>query len=132
MNESGEAVLRLRDEFSLQPSDMILLHDDLDLSFGRLRVRRGGGGGGHRGVASVLSALGDPDFFRIRIGIGRPQAGEDPVDFVLSRFSPEERVVLPSILQRSADAAWCLISEGAEVAMNRFNRKSPEKDPGES
>lgn len=126
MNQSGEAVMRLRDEFSLQPSDVILVHDDLDLSFGRLRIRRGGGNGGHRGVASVLTALGDPDFFRIRVGIGRPDAGEDPVDFVLSRFRREERAILPSILQRSADAAWCLVSEGAEVAMNRFNRKSPE------
>ena len=123
MNCSGEAVRKLRDVFSLRRSDFIIVHDDLDLAFGRLQVRSGGGAGGHRGVASVQAELWGEDFFHVRIGIGRPGLAEDPVHFVLSSFSQEEQELVPEIVHRSADAVWCLISEGSETAMNRFNRK---------
>jgi PTH1 family peptidyl-tRNA hydrolase len=123
MNGSGKATLRLRDSYSLHPSDLIVVHDDLDLAFGRLRIRSGGGAGGHLGVASVLSALAEGGFFRIRVGIGRPGFGEDPTDFVLSCFNAEEQELLQAIVQRSTDAAWCLVRDGPTIAMNRFSRK---------
>ena len=126
MNGSGEAVVKLSETFSLDPSDFIVVHDDLDLDFGRLRIRFGGGTGGHRGIGSVRAGLSGGDFYRVRIGIGRPGRGEDPTRFVLSAFNRLEEDLIPEILQRSAAAVECLIRKGLDAARNAFNKRKLE------
>lgn len=121
MNESGPPLRALLNDYQVFPDRLIVLHDDLDLEFGRLRLRRSGGSGGHNGLKSILQSLGTPDFCRIKIGIGRPAPGQDSADYVLERFSDEEAERLPDLLDRAARAVECVIAEGIEVAMNRFN-----------
>ena len=122
MNHSGEAVRSLFRYLPLSAKDLVVIHDDLDLPFGRIRVRPRGGAGGHRGIHSVLEALGEEGFFRVRVGIGRPPAGVDPTDYVLQPFSPQESSRLEEVVSKAADAVECLLQEGAERAMERFNR----------
>jgi PTH1 family peptidyl-tRNA hydrolase len=122
MNRSGEAVSDLLLHFPFTVADLIVIHDDLDLPFGRIRIRRGGGAGGHRGVMSIMETLGEEDFFRVRVGIGRPPAGVDPTDYVLEPFSPEERLTLEQVVSRAANAVDCLLKEGPQRAMEKFNR----------
>lgn len=122
MNRSGDAVRALFRYRPVSVSDLIVVHDDLDLPFGRIRIRPNGGPGGHRGVLSVLEALGDEDFSRVRVGIGRPPPGRDPTEYVLQPFSPEEKADLERVLSKAADALDSLIREGCERAMGKFNR----------
>lgn len=122
MNQSGKAVEELCRAYSLGLEDLAVIHDDLDLPFGRIRVRPRGGAGGHRGVSSILESLGGKDFYRIRVGIGRPPEGTDPTDFVLQPFSPEEIVELDEMVGKAAGAVRCLLEEGAHRAMQEFNR----------
>ena len=122
MNRSGQALRSLLRYLPVEAGDLVLIHDDLDLPFGRIRIRQRGGTGGHRGMVSVLEALGEGAFFRLRVGIGRPPAGVDPTDFVLERFSSEERARLDEIISRASDAVECLLHEGARRAMEKFNR----------
>lgn len=126
MNRSGEAVSYLLLSFPFTVADLIVIHDDLDLSFGRIRIRQGGGAGGHRGVLSIMEALGEQGFFRVRIGIGRPPADVDPTDYVLEPFSPEERLTLEQVVSRAANAVVCLLEEGPQRAMETFNRAGEE------
>ncbi|MGH7775007.1 MAG: aminoacyl-tRNA hydrolase, partial [Candidatus Binatia bacterium] len=102
--------------------DLVVIHDDLDLPFGRIRIRQKGGPGGHRGVLSILEALGEEGFTRVRVGIGRPLRGIDPTDYVLQPFSPEESSHLKQIVSRAAEAVGCLLAEGPQRAMETFNR----------
>ena len=132
MNESGPAIKALLEDLGLSPAELIVVHDDLDLSAGRLRVRRGGGAGGHNGITSILTSLNTPDFHRIKIGIGRPPVGEDPADYVLSPFSAEEWPQMEQTLDRAADAVVCLVEDGAEAAMNRFNVRDEKAQEGEA
>jgi len=125
MNESGQAVGYLQRRFQLPPSRFLVLYDDMDLPLGRLRLRPGGSAGGHRGMASVLQALGTASVPRLRIGIGRPPPGVDPVEFVLSPFTPEEWAVMEPALERAVSAVRAVVQEGLERAMDRFNRPSP-------
>jgi PTH1 family peptidyl-tRNA hydrolase len=122
MNLSGRAGRHLTAKLGTGPEDAIIVHDDLDLPLGRLRLRRGGSAGGQRGVRHLIDSWQTQDFMRVRIGIGRPPPGVDPVDYVLQAFDPDERERLPAIVGRAADAVVAIVREGLEPAMNQFNR----------
>ena len=122
MNHSGEAARQLLRLFPFTVKDLIVIHDDLDLPFGRIRIRPRGGAGGHRGMVSILEALGEEGFFRVRVGIGRPPTGVDPTDYVLEPFSREERAHLDQLVSRAAEAVGCLLEQGPQRAMEIFNR----------
>ena len=121
MNRSGEALMGLKLPFTAE--DLIVAHDDIDLPFGQLRVRRDGGSGGHRGIESLLGQCGD-DFDRVRIGVGRPPDGVAAADYVLMEFGTFEREQLEGMIERAGDAVECLLAEGIQEAMNRFNARS--------
>ena len=122
MNRSGPIVAALIDDLALDLSDVIVVHDDLDLDPGRLRIKSRGGAGGHNGVLSIIDALGSDRFARLKIGVGRPPAGEDPAEYVLSPVLRSERPVLDEAVQQGVQALECWIAEGLLTAMNRFNR----------
>lgn len=123
MNKSGEAVGQIRDFYGLSTSDFLVVHDDLDLSPGRIRIKRGGGGaGGNQGVASIIELLGSKDFPRVKIGIGRPLDQTPVVDFVLQRFTPQEEAFMLGAAQRAADAVEMILARGIDQAMESFNR----------
>jgi peptidyl-tRNA hydrolase, PTH1 family len=121
MNTSGGPAAGLRDFFKVPIERIVVVHDELDLDFGRMRLKAGGGDNGHNGLKSLRQALGSGDFLRVRIGIGRPPGRQDPADFVLRDFSTTQRKDLPLELDRAADAVALLISEGLEAAQNTFN-----------
>ncbi|MBI5443391.1 MAG: aminoacyl-tRNA hydrolase [Deltaproteobacteria bacterium] len=121
MNRSGRAVAELLGLQGLEPSEMIVIHDDLDLPFGRIRLRPGGGHGGHNGLRSIVETLGTGDFARVKIGIGRPERREDVVEYVLSRFDSEQERVLGEVVERAASAVEAVLREGIGPAMNQFN-----------
>ena len=120
MNDSGAAIGPLMKHFRLEPARVLVVYDDLDLPLGRLRLRPGGSAGGHRGVKSIIAALGSDGFPRVRIGIGRPAHG-DAIDKVLSEFSRDEAPLIAAAIGRAADVVECWLAEGVEAAMNRFN-----------
>lgn len=121
MNLSGGPVAGLVQYFSIPPTEVIVVHDELDLDFGVIRLKRGGGEGGHNGLRSISKALGTKDYLRVRFGIGRPPGRQDPADYVLKRFSGVENKELDLGLDLAADAAEALLSEGLEAAQNRFH-----------
>lgn len=121
MNITGPPLKGLLREYSLTADDLILVHDDLDLDLGRLRIKQAGGHGGHNGIKSVIDAIGTPQFVRIKIGIGRPAPRQDSADYVLEAFTRAELEVLNPCLDRAVDALECLIHRGLAVAMNEFN-----------
>ncbi|OBI94877.1 aminoacyl-tRNA hydrolase [Mycobacterium asiaticum] len=121
MNESGRQVGPLAKFYSVPPADIIVVHDELDLEFARIRLKLGGGEGGHNGVRSVASALGTKDFQRVRIGIGRPPGRKDPAAFVLEAFTAAERAEVPTICEQAADATELLLELGLEPAQNRVH-----------
>ena len=118
MNESGRQVGPLAKFYSVPAGDIIVIHDDLDLDFGRIRLKLGGGEGGHNGLRSIATVLGSKDFHRVRIGIGRPPGRKDPAAFVLEPFAAAERDQVPTICERAADATELLIELGLESAQN--------------
>ncbi|MDP4960774.1 MAG: aminoacyl-tRNA hydrolase [Mycobacterium sp.] len=118
MNESGRHVGPLAKFYSVPPADVIVIHDELDIDFGRIRLKLGGGEGGHNGLRSVANALGTKDFQRVRIGIGRPPGRKDPAAFVLEVFTAAERKEVPAICEQAADATELLIETGLESAQN--------------
>ena len=126
MNITGPPLIGLLREYSLKADDLILLHDDLDLDLGRLRIKQTGGHGGHNGIKSVIDAIGTPQFVRIKIGIGRPAPRQDSADYVLEPFTKEEIEILSPCLDRAVDALECLIHRGVAVAMNEFNVRGRE------
>jgi len=122
MNRSGETARRIRDFYRLELSDFVVVHDDLDLPLGRVRVKRGGGGaGGNRGVASLIAAFGSKEFVRIKVGIGRPPGRQDPADFVLQAFTPQEEASILPAVDNAADAVEMWISDGIEKTMAAVN-----------
>ena len=127
MNESGGPVSALCGFFGVDPDHVVLVHDELDIPFGVLRVKQGGGDNGHNGLRSVRSALGTGDTVRLRVGIGRPPGRQDPADFVLRPFSATQREQLPAILDRAGDAIECIIAEGVTRAQNLFNADPSEE-----
>lgn len=125
MNVSGQAVKDLLRRRRRRAGDLLIIHDDLDLPLGHLRLRPGNGAGGHNGIRSIIEALGTGQFPRLRIGIGRPPAGVDPVEFVLERFTSDERPAIDEAVARAAEAALAVASDGLPAAMNRYNVRAP-------
>jgi peptidyl-tRNA hydrolase, PTH1 family len=121
MNESGRQVGPLAKFYSVPAADIIVIHDELDIDFGRIRLKLGGGEGGHNGLRSIANALGTKDFQRVRIGIGRPPGRKDPAAFVLETFSAAERPEVATICEQAADATEVLIELGLEPAQNRVH-----------
>jgi len=136
VNRSGEAVKRLKEKYVVRRDRLIVIHDDLDLAPGTLRIRSAGSSAGHKGVTSVIDALGRNDFARIRVGIGRPvgtdestHAGaSDVVNYVLGKLSAEEEETFREVIPRVGEAVDCILSEGLKAAMNTFNQKAAEKE----
>ena len=124
MNVSGGPVAGLVKYFSVAPADLIVVHDDLDLGFGVVRLKLGGGEGGHNGLRSITSSIGTRDYLRVRFGIGRPPGRQDPADFVLKRFSGAERKELDFAVDLAADACEALLADGLEPTQNRFHALS--------
>ena len=129
MNLSGESVSRLTKRFDIDLSDLVVIHDDLDLALGKIRIRQGGGSGGHKGVESIISCLGSQDFLRLRVGIGRPTVTEgsteisdaDVTSYVLSDFTPDQKQIITTVIPRVSEAIYCLLTQGLTVAMNKYN-----------
>ncbi len=121
MNESGCAVSGWQQSLRIEPSRIIVVHDDLDLPMSRLRIKAGGGHGGHKGVRSIAEALDSADFLRVRVGIGRPHPGRDPVAHVLGSFADTEREEVEMGAEQAADAVETLVRDGIPAAMNRYN-----------
>ena len=121
MNESGRQVAALAKFYSVPPAGLIMIHDDLDIDFGRVRLKFGGGVAGHNGLRSVASALGTNDFHRVRIGIGRPPGRKEPAAFVLENFTAAERPEVPVICEQAADAIELLLKVGLEAAQNQVH-----------
>ncbi|MDI9479565.1 MAG: aminoacyl-tRNA hydrolase [Syntrophomonadaceae bacterium] len=119
MNLSGKAVRALIAYYKIDLKDIIVIYDDMDLPVGNLRIRSAGGTGGHRGMTSLVENLGTREFARIRIGIGRPP--HEAIDWVLGRFSPEEKPLISNAVARAADAVETWIANGIEKAMNEYN-----------
>lgn len=122
MNLSGDFVLLLVKNFGVPAQNLIIVHDDMDLEFGYLKIRQNGGDGGHKGVRSVIESLKTKDFIRLKIGIGRPKM-VPPEEYVLSNFSSEEEELLPEIIERAASAIVTIAKEGVEKAMSIYNRR---------
>ncbi|MCG8555985.1 MAG: aminoacyl-tRNA hydrolase [Proteobacteria bacterium] len=123
MNLSGEAIQRALHFFRVRLDRLIVVHDELDLEFATLRFKIGGGSAGHKGIDSVVLHAGSRDFPRLRIGIGRPRAGSAE-QHVLTDFNSEEHAALPSVLAQAADALECVVCEGPQAAMNRYNTRA--------
>jgi peptidyl-tRNA hydrolase, PTH1 family len=119
MNLSGQAVSQLMHRFKAMLSDTIVICDDMDLPLGKIRIRPQGGSGGHKGIASIINSAGSDAFIRIRVGIGRPD--NDEVSFVLSNFPTEDKQIIDKAVVQVADIIDCILHEGIEAAMNRFN-----------
>ena len=122
MNLSGGPAAAVRDFYQAPLEQMVVVHDELDLPFGTLRLKLGGGDNGHNGLKSIRSALGTGDYYRLRLGIGRPPGRQDTAGFVLTTFSPTQRRELDLHVQRAADAVESLVSDGLELTQNTFNR----------
>jgi PTH1 family peptidyl-tRNA hydrolase len=127
VNLSGQAVAGLVRKHKIPLSDLLVIYDDLDLPLGKIRLRQSGGSGGHKGMNSIISALGSEDFPRIRVGIGRPQAEEQSisedaiVNYVLSDFSRQEEATIKPVIIKVAEAIDCFLTQGVEAAMGKFN-----------
>jgi len=121
MNESGGAVAAVSRFYKIDVADIIVVHDELDLPFATLRLKRGGGEGGHNGLKSVSGSLSSKEYVRVRIGIGRPPGRQDPADYVLRDFGASERKELPLLIDRAADAVLSIMQNGLEAAQNEFN-----------
>jgi PTH1 family peptidyl-tRNA hydrolase len=120
MNLSGDAVERLARFYRVSPESILVIHDDLDLPVGRIRVRPEGGAGGHKGMESIIEHLGTNGFPRLRVGIGRP-THNDPVDYVLGDFGPDERIAINEAYERAVSAVELWLAEGIVAVMNRYN-----------
>ncbi|MCW2496021.1 aminoacyl-tRNA hydrolase [Jatrophihabitans sp.] len=121
MNESGGPVVGAARFFKVPVENIVVAHDELDLPFGSLRLKRGGGEGGHNGLRSMSNSLGSKEYARVRFGVGRPPGRQDPADYVLREFAGSERKELGFLIDRAADAVEALISQGLEAAQNEFN-----------
>jgi PTH1 family peptidyl-tRNA hydrolase len=123
MNESGRPVRKLMDFYKAPLERLVVVHDEIDIPFGEIRLKAGGGTAGHNGLRSLVSHLGSNEFLRVRVGVSRPRGRDATVGHVLDRFSGAERKELPDLLERAADAVERIIEVGAERAMNEFNTR---------
>ena len=129
MNLSGESIGRLAKKFNINLDDLMVIHDDLDLPLGKIRIRQGGSSGGHKGIDSIITRLGSQDFTRIRVGIGRPTTFEGSVEdkeadiiaYVLTDFTPDERKTVTQVIPKVSQAILYLLTEGLTAAMNKYN-----------
>lgn len=128
MNASGESVSALMKKLNVAPADLIVIHDDLDLPPGKIRLRLGGSSGGHKGIDSIIARIGTQEFYRVRVGIGRPEADEktadkesDVIDYVLRDFTREEKKIIDTVIPKVAEAITYLLAEGLNAAMNKYN-----------
>ncbi len=129
MNLSGRSVSLLVEKFNVSLNDLLVIHDDLDLPLGKIRIRQGGSAGGHKGVGSIITESGSQDFIRIRVGIGRPVKNEgftefsedETIAYVLGDFTPDEKQTITQVIARVSEAILCLLTEGPVAAMNRYN-----------
>ena len=126
MNLSGESIREIADFYKIEPENIIILCDDINLSEGQLRIRLKGSAGGHNGLKNIISHLGTQEFPRIRSGVGEKPRGMDLADYVLGRFPKEQQAVMEEAYRDAADAACMMIEEGADAAMNHYNRKHKE------
>lgn len=129
MNRSGPPLRRLAEELQIPVKAVMVVHDDVDLDFGRIKIKKKGGDGGHRGIMSLIDAFGRDDFVRLRIGIGRPPGGLTAVEHVLSRFSADEAPIFDAMLDKAREAVLTIVCEGVSTAMNRFNGKEGQVNP---
>ena len=128
VNRSGESVIRLVKKFNISPENLLVIHDDMDLPLGKIRIRHNGSSGGHKGIESIIGYLGSRDFLRIRIGVGRPATENsaetseaDIIAYVLSGFTPDEKRILNQVMPTVSDAILCIFTEGPTAAMNKYN-----------
>ncbi len=121
MNNSGLSVKKLLVRQGIAPGDVLVICDDLSLSFGKVRLRPSGSAGGHNGLKSIIGQIASDQFCRLRMGIGRPQGVGDTIDYVLTNFTPAQKKALPDLINHALDCVTCWVTEGAQVAMNRFN-----------
>jgi PTH1 family peptidyl-tRNA hydrolase len=121
MNESGGPIKALASFYSVEPTKIIVLHDELDIPYAAIRTKVAGGDNGHNGLKSMTSSFGTADYFRVRLGIGRPMGQQDPGDFVLKQFSKEEKKSLDEFIDRGADCVEFLIERGLELTQSKFN-----------
>lgn len=122
MNVSGRAAAHLLRRYGVPAEDLIVVHDDVDLPLGRIRLKRGGGAAGQKGVLSIADSLHTQDFMRVRIGVSRPPERDQMVDYVLDRFTPDERECLAKVIPRAAHAVVALVRNGLDSAMSEYNR----------
>ena len=123
MNRSGTSVVSACQSLGVEPGDLIVVHDEIDLDFGALRIKVGGGHGGHNGLRSIAGALGETEYSRLRMGVGRPPAGGDVSRYVLSCFNAAERAQLQEYTEKAADALEVLVQKGPQEAMNLYNNR---------
>jgi len=121
MNETGGPIKALASFYSVEPAKIIVLHDELDIGYAAIRAKVAGGDNGHNGLKSLTSSFGTPDYFRVRLGIGRPMGEQDPGDFVLKQFSKEEKKSLEEFIDRGADCVEFLIEKGLDLTQSKFN-----------
>jgi PTH1 family peptidyl-tRNA hydrolase len=129
MNSSGQSVSRLVKRLKIQLGDLLVIHDDLDLPRGKIRLRQGGGSGGHKGVESIIAELQSQDFPRLRVGIGRPDetisstetSEADIIAYVLSDFTPSEKQAISQVIPQVSEAILCFLTEGITMAMSKYN-----------
>ena len=129
MNLSGQSVSRLVKKFDISHDNLLVVHDDIDLPPGKIRIRQDGGSGGHKGIDSIVAELGSQDFLRLRAGIGHPSSIEgstetfkdDIISYVLSDFTPDEKQIIAQVIPRVSEAILCLLTEGLTAAMNKYN-----------
>ena len=131
MNDSGRAIGPLLTWYKLRPEDLIVAHDDMDIPVGMIRIRKKGSAGGHNGMKSVLYHMQDENFPRVRIGIGRPPVGWTVIKHVLTPFSPDDRILIDEVIDRLVPAVDCIVRDGVDLAMNRFNPVRQKKTPPE-
>ncbi len=126
MNQSGSVIEELMRKNGLVPDDLIVIHDDLDIEFLRLKIKASGGSAGHKGLDSIIEALGSDRFVRLRMGIGKPEENQDPAEYVLQRFTELEEKNLDSFIRSAIDAIKIILTDGVDRAMNKFNKKMRE------
>ena len=125
MNLSGEAVTAITRFYKIVPKDIIVVHDDIDIDFGQLKIKTRGGSGGHRGIDSIITLLKEDEFVRVRVGIGRPSSDIDPSDFVLKAFNEREKKDLKEVITKAQKCIETILKQGPESAMNMFHRGNP-------